>query len=384
VAKLIINPTSGAKKEIPVGDKVLSIGRDPSNDLVLSDSMVSRRHAVLERRQDQYLIRDNNSSNGTMVNGDKVAGDQELRDGDLIAIGSARLLFQTEPGLAATAATPIPEVPKPVSAPAEGGTDEASKCPSCGLEVSTDDKFCRRCGKDLPARSERQVVCGNCGAAVEMPAEFCRSCGKPMLAQPARHNVPTEPRPWTPTGHEGKKPPPPIPKPGGPPPRPSKDKPTPERSRGPRPFAGKGKPAGFWIRLAAYLVDSVILSLPMLIAVGIMIPLTLQSAQAGIEPSPLVFLLPSLGGALVFLLSILYPIFFWTRRGATPGKMLFRLVVETTDGKSPLEIGPAVIRLVGYFINGFTFGIGFLLIAFSEDQRGLHDRLADTRVVKRQ
>jgi uncharacterized RDD family membrane protein YckC len=122
----------------------------------------------------------------------------------------------------------------------------------------------------------------------------------------------------------------------------------------------------------------------MLIAVGIMIPLTLQSARAGTEPSPLVFLLPSLGGAVMILVSILYPLFFWTRRGATPGKMLFRLVVETTDGRSPLEIGPAVIRLVGYFINGFTFGIGFLLIAFSEDQRGLHDRLADTRVVKRQ
>ncbi len=382
MAKLIINPTSGAKKEIPVGDKALSIGRDPSNDLVLSDSMVSRRHAVLERRGDQYVVRDNNSSNGTMVNGDKVSGDQELRDGDLIAIGSARLLFQTEPGASGSAPTPIPDVTNPVSLPVESQTDEASKCPSCGLDGGPDDKFCRRCGKDLPVRSERQVVCGNCNASVQMPAEFCGSCGKPLLAQPGRHNVPTEPGPWAPVGHEGKKTPPSVPGPGVPSP-PAKDRPSPERPRGSRPFTGKGKPAGFWIRLAAYLVDSVILSLPMLIAVGIMIPLTLQSAQAGTEPGPLVFLLPSLGGAVMFLLSILYPIFFWTRRGATPGKMLFRLVVEMEDGKTPLKIGPAVIRLVGYFINSFTFGIGFLLIAFSEDKRGLHDRLADTRVVKR-
>ncbi len=345
--------------------------------------MVSRRHSVLERRGDQYIIRDNNSSNGTMVNGDKVAGDQELRDGDLIAIGSARLLFQIEFGASHSAPTPIPDVPKPVSLPTESETGETSKCPSCGLDAGPDDKFCRRCGKDLPARSERQVVCGNCNTSVQMPAEFCGTCGKPLLAQPARHSVPTEPRPWAPTGHEGKKPPPPVPNPGGPSPRPTKDRPSPQRPRGPRPFAGKGKPAGFWIRLAAYLVDGVILSLPMLIAVGIMVPLTFQSVESGAEPNPLIFLLPSLGGAVMFLVSILYPIFFWTRRGATPGKILFGLVIETMDGESPLKIGPAVIRLVGYFINSFTFGIGFLLIAFSEDKRGLHDRLADTRVVKR-
>ena len=87
MAKLIINPTSGAKKEIPVAGKIVSIGRDPSNDLVLSDAMVSRRHAILERRGEQYVLRDNGSSNGTMVNGDRVLSEQTLNDGDLIAIG---------------------------------------------------------------------------------------------------------------------------------------------------------------------------------------------------------------------------------------------------------------------------------------------------------
>ena len=72
MAKLVINPTSAAKKEIPIVARVISIGRDPSNDLVLSDSMVSRRHAILEHRDNQYILRDNNSSNGTMVNGDRV------------------------------------------------------------------------------------------------------------------------------------------------------------------------------------------------------------------------------------------------------------------------------------------------------------------------
>ena len=92
MAKLVINPTSAAKKEIPIVARVISIGRDPSNDLVLSDSMVSRRHAILEHRDNQYILRDNNSSNGTMVNGDRVDMEKPLRDGDLVAIGSSRLL----------------------------------------------------------------------------------------------------------------------------------------------------------------------------------------------------------------------------------------------------------------------------------------------------
>ena len=105
MAKLIINPTSGAKKEIPVGDKVVSIGRDPSNDLVLTDAMVSRRHAIMELKEGEYVLRDNNSSNGTLVNGDRVVEGQPLRDGDLIGIGSARILFRAEPGKG----VPLPE-----------------------------------------------------------------------------------------------------------------------------------------------------------------------------------------------------------------------------------------------------------------------------------
>jgi pSer/pThr/pTyr-binding forkhead associated (FHA) protein/uncharacterized RDD family membrane protein YckC len=340
VAKLVINPTSGAKKVIPVGETVLSIGRDPSNDLVLSDSMVSRRHAILELREDQYIIRDNNSSNGTVVNGDKLSGEQELRDGDLIAIGSARLLFQIEPETSKSMPTPVPDMTNPAVPLSESSTDEGSKCLSCGVEVSSEDKFCRR-------------------------------CGKPLSMQPAPHNLPTESGPYE------EKQPAPAAKSGGPS---VKDKPSLERRRGPRPSVSHGEAAGFWIRFVALLVDELILGVPMAIAIGAMVLFTLRGAQSGGEPSIWVFLIPWLAVMGTTVLSILYLIFFWTRRGATPGKMLFSLVIETTDGKSPLQLGQAVIRLVGYVVN---FGVGFLLVAFSEDKRGLHDRLADTRVVKR-
>ena len=121
MAKLVINPTSASKKEIPIGSRVISIGRDPSNDLVLSDSMVSRRHAILEQRDDIFVLRDNNSSNGTLVNGDKVEAEKTLRDGDLVAIGSSRLLFQLEDGAAASS---------PEAAPVADCTGIRMVCPS--------------------------------------------------------------------------------------------------------------------------------------------------------------------------------------------------------------------------------------------------------------
>src|SRR6188474_3313830 len=95
MAKLIVNPTSTARREILLPRSLLSIGRDPSNDVVLPDAMVSRRHAVIEYRGSQYYIRDCNSSNGSLVNGDRVS-ERSLRDGDLVAIGTARLLFRDD------------------------------------------------------------------------------------------------------------------------------------------------------------------------------------------------------------------------------------------------------------------------------------------------
>ena len=51
MAKLIVNPTSSNRREIPLTrTTILTIGRDPSNDLVLPDAVVSRRHAVVEHR----------------------------------------------------------------------------------------------------------------------------------------------------------------------------------------------------------------------------------------------------------------------------------------------------------------------------------------------
>jgi uncharacterized RDD family membrane protein YckC len=95
------------------------------------------------------------------------------------------------------------------------------------------------------------------------------------------------------------------------------------------------------------------------------------------------FLLPIIGGVASLVFSIVYPVYFWAVRGATPGKQVLGLKVLTMDGVTPIGWRRAMLRVMGYIINSIVLGIGFLLIAVSEDKRGLHDRLADTCVVWR-
>ncbi len=167
--KLIVNPTSSARKEIPLPRTLLSIGRDPSNDLVLPDAMVSRRHAVIEYRGNQYYLRDCNSSNGSVVNGDRVS-ERSLRDGDLLAIGTARLLFRDDlqiedPGAKVVQHPSVPHL----------------QCPSCQAGYRKGDLFCRECGVQLAQPSgPPKAVCASCGTAVPLPARFCNACGTPL------------------------------------------------------------------------------------------------------------------------------------------------------------------------------------------------------------
>ena len=166
MAKLIVNPTSSSRREIALPRTLVSIGRDPSNDVVLPDAMVSRRHAVIEFRGSQYFLRDCNSSNGSLVNGDRVS-ERNLRDGDLVAIGTARLLFRED----LDAEEPGAKVVQHPSAP-------RLHCPACQADYRKGDLFCRQCGGAVAPSAPPKAVCASCGTAVLLPARFCNACGR--------------------------------------------------------------------------------------------------------------------------------------------------------------------------------------------------------------
>lgn len=70
------------------------LGRSPDADLVLADDTVSRRHAVLRGDRECLEIEDLGSSNGTAINGNRMAGALTLLDGDLVSFGSATVLVK--------------------------------------------------------------------------------------------------------------------------------------------------------------------------------------------------------------------------------------------------------------------------------------------------
>ncbi|MDQ6788562.1 MAG: FHA domain-containing protein [Acidobacteriota bacterium] len=76
-------------KEITLGEKITTIGRAPDNTIAFpSDSNVSRYHAEIERRGDNdFLLVELGSSNGTTVNGERVTSEKPLYDGDKIVFG---------------------------------------------------------------------------------------------------------------------------------------------------------------------------------------------------------------------------------------------------------------------------------------------------------
>ncbi len=116
--------------------------------------------------------------------------------------------------------------------------------------------------------------------------------------------------------------------------------------------------AGFWKRLAAYLVDSTILG-----------------AICWITRLFSIF-----GDILIIIIPVIYIIGFWSLTGQTPGKAALGIKIIRLDG-TDIVLGNAVLRLIGYIISFIIFYIGFLMIGWHRKKRGLHDIIAGTVVI---
>ncbi len=73
-----------------------SIGRAPTNTIVLDDSFASVEHATLTLRGGKWWLEDRNSSNGTLLNGYRIEEPVVLSTGDLIVIGQVELKLELE------------------------------------------------------------------------------------------------------------------------------------------------------------------------------------------------------------------------------------------------------------------------------------------------
>ena len=75
-----------------------------------------------------------------------------------------------------------------------------------------------------------------------------------------------------------------------------------------------------------------------------------------------------------------YSIFFIGKYGATPGKMACKIkVVDATGAK--IGYGRATGRFFAEILSGLIFYIGYIMVAFDDQKRALHDRICNTRVI---
>ena len=142
---------------------------------------------------------------------------------------------------------------------------------------------------------------------------------------------------------------------------------------------------GFWIRLVAYFLDSIILSAVYVpVALVFLLPNIRVMSQHDWEGGPpveflgTIFLLLALFLASTWLYEALLRSSSWQ---GTIGKRLLSLRV-TDLGGNRISIARATGRFFGKFLSRMIMDIGFIMVAFTERKQGLHDMLAGTLVKK--
>jgi uncharacterized RDD family membrane protein YckC len=134
--------------------------------------------------------------------------------------------------------------------------------------------------------------------------------------------------------------------------------------------------AGFWIRTAASLIDTVLVLLltmpPLFLIYG---PEYFDPDRTGLLAGPADFLLS-------WLLPSVAVIVFWIHRSATPGKIMLGLRIVDAKSGAAMGLGQSVGRYLGYFVSTIPLFMGLVWVAFDPRKQGWHDKLAGTVVIR--
>ena len=218
-------------------------------------------------------------------------------------------------------------------------------CPACGTPYSPGNRFCRSCGTQLPeplptSAPAPQLVCPRCHSVNDPGAVFCYSCGLPFVAE-------NRPRPAT--------------------------------------MFPAGRPAGFWIRVVAALIDGGVLFLVSLLLGALwpgVNPLELPEPppEGGSTGPMFVWTTLDTVGLVIAAAYYTFSVSIWS---TTIGKRVVGIYIFRPDGSS-VGVMRAFCRYLAGHMSFLLLFAGYLMIAFRQDKRGLHDLLCDTVVVYRQ
>ena len=142
--------------------------------------------------------------------------------------------------------------------------------------------------------------------------------------------------------------------------------------------AGAWEYGGFWIRFGAKIIDGIaigVIQWCISFAIGIVVGVSSSPTPGGMTTFVIMSNIFNIGIAAT------YTTWFLGRFAATPGKMALGLKVIMADGDK-VSYMRAFGRHFSEILSGILLCIGYLMAAFDDEKRTLHDRICDTRVVK--
>jgi uncharacterized RDD family membrane protein YckC len=145
------------------------------------------------------------------------------------------------------------------------------------------------------------------------------------------------------------------------------------------------RPAGFFSRFEAFVIDLVILSIVQLVASAFIqtvikfFKLTglITRIQGVLDNSTFELIT---GSTLMAIFVIAYFTFFWTLVGYTPGKALLGLKVVHKSGKK-ISFFRALLRFISYWVSAIPLFLGFFWVLWDSKRQAWHDKIAGTQVI---
>lgn len=225
-----------------------------------------------------------------------------------------------------------------------------------------DSIYCSQCGTQLDAQARFCSKCGNVTASVAAPVPS--QPGAMAAPAPSTATPPPQPMAMSAAASAMAAPPPqPMAMSAVPPAMPPQYGAIPQAYAQPPGYIATGALpyAGFWMRVGAYLLDLLILIIPL----GIL------------------SLLPILGIVINIVgIWLYFALQESSERQATIGKRALNIYVTDLQGRR-ISFGQATGRHFGKIISGFILGIGYMMAGFTEKKQGLHDIMASTLVKRR-
>ena len=133
------------------------------------------------------------------------------------------------------------------------------------------------------------------------------------------------------------------------------------------------RPAGFWIRVAASIIDTIVIlivTMPILLAIYGGEYFASQEMVKGPAHFMISYVLPAVA-----------TIALWILFAGTPGKLVLGLRVVDAQSGERLELWQGIVRYLGYFVSMIPLFLGFLWVAWDARKQGFHDKLARSVVV---